>query len=70
MFKSRRSPSEGGDAGAPPDLLAGPRHEAALRGGGGREERLARGAPGATPAASQAGVDAVAADAVVRSQWP
>ena len=63
------SPPERGDAGAPPDLLPGAaRHEAALRGRGGREERLARGAPGAAPAASQAGVDAVAAaDAVVGS---
>ena len=63
------SPPEGGDAGAPPDLLPGaPRHHAALRGRGGREESLARRAQRA--AASQAGVDAVAADAVVRSQWP
>ena len=63
------SPPEGGDAGAPPDLLPGAaRHEAALRGRGGREEGLARGAPGATTATSQAGVDAVgAADAVVGS---
>ena len=55
MFKSRRSPSEGGDAGAPPDLLAGPRHEPALRGRGRRVEALAGGA------------DAVTAEAVVGS---
>ena len=57
------SPPEGGDAGAPPDLLPGPaRHDAALRGGGGGEESLAWGAP-----ATDIGVDAVHTDTVVRS---
>ena len=57
------SPPEGGDAGAPPDLLPGPgRHDAALRGRGGREQGLAWGA-----SASNIGVDAVPTDAVVWS---
>ena len=57
------SPPEGGDAGAPPDLLPGAaRHDAALRGRGGREESLARGA-----AASDIRVDAVHTDTVVWS---
>ena len=57
------SPPEGGDAGAPPDLLPGaPRHHAALRGRGGREESLPWG-----PSATNIGVDAVATDAIVWS---
>ena len=57
------SPPEGGDAGAPPDLLPGAgRHDAALRWRGGREESLAWGA-----SSSNIRVDAVPTDAVVWS---